>query len=111
MTRTLVAVFATLLFAAPALAAPAAVPELQTPEDAVDMSGTSCARYLQYRQTSSDADKIAYSFSAGLMSGLNMSRLLSGLDSRNVNNTSDALTFEALTATMVTYCKLHPQDG
>ena len=48
------------------------------------------------------------------MGGLNTSRLFSGQDVRDIGSRSNipgATTLGTLTATMVTYCEQHPQDG
>jgi len=113
MTR-IIAIIVVVLFCSPALAAPAA--NLQAPEDAMinDMGGTLCSQYLQARRYDPHLDKNFWNFALGLMGGLNMGRLLSGQDVRNVGSRDglpEAIRFGTLTATMVTWCEQHPQDG
>jgi hypothetical protein len=110
MTRALV--LAMLLLASPALAAA----KLEAPEDMMidDRGGTLCSQYLQVRQYDPQADKNFWNFALGFKGGLNMSRLFSGQDVRDIGSrfgNPDAIKLGTLTATMVTYCQQHPQDG
>ena len=114
MTRA-VAIFVAMLLCSPALAAPAA--KLEAPEDMMidDRGGTLCSQYLQVRQYDPQADKNFWNFALGFMGGLNMSRLFSGQDVRDIGSRSNipgATTLGTLTATlMVTHREQHPQDG
>jgi hypothetical protein len=121
MTRA-IAIFCAILCSTPALpGAPAALaapmpspPPASSaePEDVVDRGidgGTSCSYYLEHRRTNPNLDKIALAWGLGMMSGLNTARLLSGLDSRSADNS--AATHAAITAAMIQYCELHPEDA
>jgi hypothetical protein len=115
MTRALLAIFVgAMVLCSPALAAPAG--NIQAPEDMIidDMGGTLCSQYLQVRRYDPHLDKNFWNFALGLMGGLNMGRLLSGLDVRDVGSRAGipgAITLGTLTATMVAYCEQHPQDS
>jgi hypothetical protein len=122
MTRTLqvlvTAVFvgAMLPLAATSPASAASAANLQAPEDMMidDMGGTLCSQYLEVRRYDPHLDKNFWNFALGLMGGLNMGRLLSGQDVRNVGSRAgnpEATSFAGLTAVMVQYCQLHPADS
>ena len=112
MTRA-VAIFVAMLLCSPALAAPAA--KLEAPEDMMidDRGGTRFSQYFAGSPIDPQADRISGTLPLDLWVA-SISRLFSGQDVRDIGSRSNipgATTLGTLTATMVTYCEQHPQDG
>ena len=63
-------------------------PAAEAPEDAMidDRGGTLCSQYLQVRQYDPNLDKNFWNFALGLISGLNMGRLIAGQDVRGAGS-------------------------